>query len=310
MVGRIITRLGPAMALIAVAAASPAAAGGRGGGMGHGAVMMPAGGMHGGMAAFHGFRAGPSPRWGSRGLPPLSGVIHERPGMRSYMSGFGHTDTAARFGGFGGYGHTATALPRAGAGGRRFEGYGHTATALPALRAGARFGMDGRGFRRFAAGTGGVAARLGRDRFAFVRRGYGGYGVGGYGGYGVGGYGAGGYGFDDASAAAGSAGAVGLPGAYDAGVYGGAAVGTQAGTYGGPYLSEVPLAARFAEAPLAPSPGSAYSPDDAYAYAASADAGPGPRIVSVGRRDRGNCRCGSGAHVEPIVYRYGVGTAY
>lgn len=287
MVGRTFTRLGPVAALIAVAAATSAAAGG----MGRGAVMMPAGGLHAGGAAFHGFRAGPAMRWTNRGLPPVAGIIHERPGLRSYVSG---------------YGHTATALPMAGGARTRFGaygyGYGHTGTALRAVRGGLRFGAEDRGVRRFA------AARLGRGRFAYGARGFGGYGVGGYGGYGVGGYGGygvGGYGFGDSG---GSAGSAAVPGADDAGVYGSAALGTQAGTYGGPYISEAPLAARFAEAPLAPSPGSAYSPDDAYAYAASADAGPGPRIVPVGRRDRGDCRCG--ARVEPIVYRYGVGTAY
>lgn len=321
MLGRIVTRPGPALALVAVMAASPSAAGG----MGRGAVMLPAGGMHGGAVPFHGMQAGSSPRWGGRGLPPLSGIIHERPGMRSYVSGVGHTGTESRFGGSGGwgsYGHTATALPMAGAGRMRFGGYGHTATALPAFQGGGRLAGEARGFRRFAGGTGGIAARFGRGRLAYGARGYRGYGVGGYGGYGVGaygGYGVGGYGGSGTAAGSGDGGygaagadgypgGAGVPGAADPGIYGGAAIGTAPGTYGGPYISETPLAARFAEAPLAPSPGSAYSPDDAYAYAASADSGPGPRIVTVGRGARPDCRCG--VRVAPVVYRYGVGTAY
>lgn len=314
MVGRIITRLGPAMALIAVAAASNATAGG----MGHGAVMMASGGLHGGgmrggAMPFRG-SAGFSPRWTGRGLPPVSGIIHERAGTRSYVSGFGHTATGLRYAGAGGasfYGHTATALPRAGDGRLRFGGYGHTATALPALGGRSRFGVEGARFGRVA---GGIGPRLGRrGRLAYGARGYGGYGVGGYGGYGVGGYGGygvGGYsGYGADAGDGGYAGTGAVPGAYDAGIYGAPAVGTQAGTYGGPYISETPLPARFAEAPLAPSPGAPYSPEDAYAYAASADSGPAPRIVTVGRRGPADCRCG-GSHVEPMVYRYGVGTAY
>ena len=253
MVGRIITRLGPALALAAVASAAAA------GGAGYGGVRMPAGGgMRFGAPSFHGVQGAVS-RWTARGLPPISGVIHERPGARSFVSGYRHTDTAGRRGGFAGgarYGHTATAWRRAG-------------------------------------------------RFAYGTRGFLGYGAGGFAGYGAGLYG---YGY-------GYGGGVGAPGAgayaagsADPGSYG--SVTTQASPYGGAYASEVPLAATFAEPPLAPSPGAPFDPRDAYAYAASADSGPGPRIIQVGRRERSDCRCGAGERAEPVVYRYGVGTAY
>lgn len=251
MDGRITSRLGPVLALVAVAVASSAAAGG----MGHGGVRLSmGGGLRVGAPAFHGVQGGAAPRWSARGVPPLAGIIHERPGMRSYVSGFGHTNTAARWAGSAG----------------AFR-YGHTATALPAWRRGNRFAYGARGL--YGYGVGGLL----------------GYGVGGYAGYGVG---YGGYG---------AAGTGSGPGSYGT-------VATQASPYGGPYVSEVPLAASFAEPPLAPSPGAPYDPSDAYAYAASADSGPGPRIIPVARRARGGCDCGG--HVEPVVYRYGVGTAY
>lgn len=264
-----------------------------GGARGGGAVFHTIGGFHGGPIG-HGGWGGGRRSGGQRGLPPLAGVIHERAGMRPYFSAYGHTDTAARFGGFaaGGvpaYGHTATALPSSGDGFRPFApGYGRVDTAL---RSGA-----GRGF-----GAGAAVRRR------FAGRGY----VGG------------GYGFGD--------GTYGAPGIYgDAGVYGGggtygdAGAYGQAGTYGGEgttatqsvygtgggttYHSEVPLAARFAEPPLGPSRYAPYSPGDRYAYAASADARPGPRVVNPYRGAGSDCGCGGRA--EPVIYRYGVGTAY
>lgn len=278
-----------------------------GGGHGGGPAFRPAGGFHGGFGGYHGgsgaggFHPGIARFGGGRGLPPVAGVIHEGSGGRPYFSAYGHTNTASRFGGFprGGvpaYGRGLGPLTIGGA-----ALYGHVNTGLR-YGAARRFGGFGEGRRRFAAGRGFVG-------------GFGGFG----GGYGLG-YGAyGGY---------------GAPGTYgDAGTYGGQGTygqgGTygQAGTYGGQgtygstatqslygngggvsYRSETPLAARFAEPPLGPSPYAPYSPDDRYAYAASADVGPGPRIVNAYRGGAAGCICGP--RREPVVYRYGVGTAY
>ncbi len=255
-----------------------------GGGHGGGAVFRAAGarGVHGGWGGGMG-------SVGRRGMPPVSGVIHERSGMRPYFSAYGHTDTAARFGGFAlggvpGYGHTATALPHGGD--FRSSGWGHVGTAL-------RYGAG----RRFGEGRRRSAER------GFVGGAYGGFG--GSDGLGEGTYGA--------------------PGLYgDGGVYGGQGTYGQPGTYGGAgsyatqdvygpgggatYRSETPLAARFAEPPLGPSPYAPYSPNDRYAYAASEDVGLVPRVVNPYRGARWDCRCGGRG--EPVIYRYGIGTAY
>ena len=254
-----------------------------GGGHGGGAVFRPGMGLH---ASFN--RGGVGTRF--PGLPPVAGVIHERPGARFSFSAYGHTSTAAPFGGFGrnggpAYGRPGTALP--GVAVRPYAaGYGHLGTA----------------FRRLGAG----AAGEGRRRFAEGRR-FGGFGDS----YGFGG---------------GFYGAPGIDG--DAGVYGGEGTYGQTGTYGGEgtdggttatqsvygtgdgeaYRSETPLAARFAEPPLGPSPYAGYSPGDRYAYAASEDVRPSPRVVNPYRAARSGCACGS--HGGPVFYRYGVGTAY
>lgn len=262
------------------------------GGGGHGGgAFRPMGGVRGGFGGHPGFgggfRAGGVLFGGGRGLPPVSGVIHEGAGGRPYFSAYGHTNTGARLGGFarGGvpvFGRGLAPLTVGGAG-----SYGHVRTGL---RYGAvrRFEGVGAGRRRFAAGRG------------FVGGFGGGLGYGGYGGYGA-------------------------PGTYgDAGVYGGQGTYGQAGTYGGQgtygtqslygngggvaYRSETPLAARFAEPPLGPSPYAPYSPDDRYAYAASADVGPGLRVVNAYRDAAAGCACG--VRREPVVYRYGIGTAY
>jgi hypothetical protein len=304
MNARMIDRGALAVAASVLAISVAHAGGGHGG-----SVVRPGGGFHGGFGGFRGGWAGGGRTGGSRGLPPVAGVIDERGGMRPYFSAYGHTNTAARFGAFQrggvpGYGHTATALPFGGAralGGG--YGYGHVGTALR-IGSERRFGVPGEGRRRFA-----------------ERRGFAGGGYGGYGGFG------GGYGFGD--------GTYGAPGIYgDAGVYGGQGTYGTAGSYGQPgtyggggttatqssygtgggtaYRSEVPLAARFAEPPLGPSPYAPYSPGDRYAYAASEDVGPGPRVLNPYRRSyRGaaaDCACGSG--VQPTFYRYGIGTAY
>lgn len=301
-------------AAFAAAGLQPAVAGGPGGAGHGGPIFRPATRFH----AFGGFGLGGGGR--VRGLPPISGIIHERGGPRPYASAYGHADTGLRFGGLGRgggplYGHTGTAL-RAGSFGGRYgerggEGlYGHTATALPAggyprpyagryghLGTSLRYGGADRGpYRRFGA-FGEGRRRLAGGRFA------GGFG-GGFGdGYGAGLYGA--------------------PGIYgDAGVYGGQGAYGQAGTYGGAgtyatqsaygngggasYASERPLAARFAEPPLAPSPYAPYSPGDRYAYAASEDVGSGPRVLRVHPGSGCGCEAGDG----PTFYRYGVGTAY
>lgn len=214
----------------------------------------------------------PARGWGARALPPISGVIHERPGMRPYISAYGHTATSLR------YGAPAGAYGRPG-------GYGHVGTApRPQV---------------YAAGRP-VYGRPGAGRRVFARRGF----VGGLGG----GIGYGGVGY-------GGAGLYGAPGTYGApGVYAGAGTYGAPGTYGttatqslygsggGAYLSERPVAARYAEGPLAPSPFAPYDPEDRY----GGDGGPsGPRILRVHRAAApGACACG------PRVLPYGVGTAY
>ena len=295
--------------VVATSAVTPSLAGGGGRGAGgHGGAMFhPGAAFHGGHGGWGG---GPRPG-GARGLPPVAGVIHERSGAQPYFSAYGHTDTAARFGGFarGGvpsYGHTSTALLIS----RGFRpnqgGYGHVNTALRP-----QAGRPGEDRRRFGEG---------RQRFA-TGRGFGGFvGAGGFGG---------GYGYGDGDI--GDAGAYGASGADEPsgtyggqGTYGGEGTYGQPGTYGGlgttatqsvygtgggsVYRSETPLAARFAEPPLGPSPGQPYSPGDRYAYAAAADVGPAPHVVNPFRARQAECGCGGPG--QPVVYRYGVGTAY
>jgi hypothetical protein len=268
-----------------------AGGGGHGGGMFHAGSIFHGGGMPGGWGG--GARAG-----GWHPMPPIAGVIHERSDMRPFFSAYGHTNTAVRFGGFGrggvpAYGHTATALPSRGGFRSNEGGYGHVGTAV-------RFGAE----RRFAA--------LGEGRRRFAERGrFGGFG-GGYGGFeGDDGF-AGGYGFGGGTY--GGEGTYGGQGTYgQPGTYGGLGGTATQGGYGGgdgglAYRSETPLAARYAEPPLAPSPGAPYSAGDRYAYAASADVWPTPRVVNPYRPDRAGCVCG--ARKQPVVYRYGIGTAY
>lgn len=247
-----------------------------------------AGGMHGGgvfrggggRSGFHG-PAGGGPRFGFyRGLPPVSGVIHERAGMRPYLSAYGHTATERHPAGFG----------RAG-----FGSYGHVRTAVPSYA----FARPGYGWRREARFDRGLAfrerLRSYPHRERFVGGGGGGYRDGGDGGDR----------FADASGGIYTSRANGAGGPY-----GGTATEAGAIPYDGGYASEAPLAARFAEPPLAPSPGSPYDPADHYAYAAAADVGPGPRIIPLGHAARPGCSCGPHARVAPMIYRYGVGTAY
>lgn len=276
-----------------ILSASGAVAGG--GGHGVGPVVHAGGGLHGGLGG-HGGWGGGGRSGSQRGMPPAAGVIHERYGMRPYYSAYGHTDTAARFGGFapGGvpaFGHTATGLPY-GVGLRPYgSGYGHAGTAP-------RYGAErrpGEGRRRFA------------ER-GFVGGGFVGGGFGGGYGVGDGTYDAAGI-YGDAGVYGGQ-GTSGREGTYGQSVtYGGAGTYATQGAYGTggyAYRSEAPLAARFAEPPLGPSPNAPYGPNDRYAYAASADVGPAPRVVNPYEGARSDCGCRG----EPVVYRYGIGTAY
>ncbi len=310
MDARTIVRAAPAALLVAASLTTASSSPARAGGGAHVGSVVRMGAGHSGPGGFRG-PVGGGPRVGScRALPPLSGVIHERVGMRPYLSAYGHTATAVPFaadrrragifpfgaGGSGwqagGYGHTATE-PRPTGFAR--AGFGHVGTAVPRYAL-THPGSGGRGGARFDRG---LAFRE-RLRFDASRRGFAGGFGGGY-GDGIGGYGGGG----DVAAPGGTYGS-GVDGA--AGPYGGTA--TAAGAYGGDYASEAPLAARFAEPPLAPSPGAPYDPADRYAYAAAADVGPGPRVISVRPADRAGCGCGPRARSTPMIYRYGVGTAY
>lgn len=327
MVPTVFKRLGAATALATALLACPVTP--WAGGAGHGGmVFRPGGGApgwHGGGPAFNRPAGAQGPRFGMRGLPPVSGIIHERPGMRPYVSGYGHTNTASGFPGYArlalggagrvaggsmgprpaGYGHTATGLRTFGQARPGFAaGIRHVDSGLPVVYGAGRARFAAPGFARFDRGR----AFRDRVRFAGVRGGFG-YGIGGA-GFGYGGYG--GYG---SYADGGSYGSISTSGAAagtygTAGTYGGQAIDTQASGYGGAYISETPLAATFAEPPLAPSPGAGYSPGDRYAYAASADVPYAARIVSVNRAARRDCDCGPRERAEPVVYRYGVGTAY
>jgi hypothetical protein len=72
--------------------------------------------------------------------------------------------------------------------------------------------------------------------------------------------------------------------------------------------------ATYAEPPLAPSPYGGYGND--YAYAAAQDVGygaaPGVIVINnnIGSVGRPACSCGPAVRPSPVVYRYGVGTAY
>lgn len=292
------------VAMVPVPSAWAGGGGGHGGGaVFHGGGAFHAGGSFGGGHAGLGHMGGGGYRPGSRGLPPFAGVIHERPGASPYVTSYGHTGTALprRFagGGVGGgaaYGHTDTGLMRR-YGGSGVAAYGHVATGLPMQR----FGR-GEAFARRAEFYGGRAGFPERLRFGTGR----GRLASGFGGGFIGGYGGDFGGFDGGGSTGGGGSSYGGSGTYGAsGTYGGT------GTYGGDslsYASETPLATTFTEPPLAPSPGEGYSPGDRYAYAASADVGPGPRIITVHHDDRRDCTCGQ--RVQPMVYRYGVGTAY
>ena len=320
--------------------ASPAWSGGAGGhgvmiptgGGFHGANSFRAGGYNGGMSG--GFHGG----WGRAGsfhtLPPIAGTIHER-GGQPFMTPFGHTNTAFAGPGFhragvydvgrgqaAGYGQQhrwATYGQQqngTGYGGPRQEIYGRERMAGYA---------NGFGRERFSRAR--TDERLGyreRLRFAELRRarGFGyGYGSGGYSGSGddSGSYDSGDVGSYPAAGTYGNAGTYGSTGTYaSAGTYGGSGVYPAPGVYeselnasGSSYRSETPLSARYAEAALAPSPYRGFDAGNSYADAASRDVGPsfGPRIIHVSESTT-SCTCDRLIRTSPMIYRYGVGTAY
>ena len=286
-------RLGQAAVFSAALLACPTMPSAWAGGGGHGGMMMRPGGVmpvwRGGAGAMRFPAAAMASHPGSRGLPPVSGVIHERPGMRPYLSRYGHTNTSA---GYAGYGRNAAGGHGQGVDLR--QGYGHTATGL-------------RGFGSARQ----LLAPSGRNR-AFAQR----FRLGRTGGRFVGGFGGGGLGYGDPGGYGGGI-PYGVAGGYSGGAsyggeetYAGSSTATQVGSYGGTYRSETPLAATFAEPPLAPSPGSGYDTSNRYAYAASDDVPYAARIVSVNRAARRNCDCEPRTHADPMIYRYGVGTAY
>ena len=322
-----------------MAGASPAWAGGVGG---HGVIIPNGGGFHGG----GGFRPGGSNGgmgggyhggWGRPGgfhpLPPVAGTIHER-GGQPYMTAYGHTNTGYSGPAFHragiydvGRGQTSYGWQQhgteygqqhdwAGYGGQRQMGYGRE-----------RMAGYANGYSRERFGQSQTDEHLGyreRLRFAELRRargyGYGGYGYGGYNGsgYDSGSYDSADVGSYPAAGTYGSSGTSGSSGTYaDAGSYGSAGIYPAPGVYENElngsrysYRSETPLAARYAEAPLAPSPYSGFDAPNGYADAASRDVGPGfgPRIIHVS--DGSGCTCERSARTTPMVYRYGVGTAY
>ncbi len=295
--------------------AGPAWSGGVGG---HGVIIPTGGGFHGGggiraggfSGGSGGFHGGTGRPGAFRPLPPIAGTIHER-GGQPFMTSYGHTNTAFAGSGYhraviydvgrgqaGVYGQQQI---WAGYGGQRQGNYGRERTAEYSNGFGReRFGRERYGYRE-------------RLRIAELRRGGGfAYGPNGYGGYGGSAYDSGTYDSGDI-------------GSYPAaGTYGSTGSYPSAGTYPAPgvyeselngsgysYRSETPLSARYAEAPLAPSPYSGFDAGNNYADAASRDVGPGagPRIIRVsGGTSR--CTCDRSARTSPIVYRYGVGTAY
>ena len=320
--------------------ASPAWAGGAGG---HGIMIPTGGGFHGGSGfrpgGFNGgmnggFHGGWGRPGGFRPLPPIAGTIHER-GGQPYMTSFGHTNTAFAGSGFHraglyevGRGQAASYGPQ-----QRWAGYGQQQNGID--HGGQRQEIYGR--ERMAGYANGYGrARFGRERedervgyrerlrFAELRRargfGYGGY-AGGYGdsGYDSGSYDSGDIGSYPAAGTYGNAGFDGSTGSYaSAGTYGGSGIYPAPGVYeneldapGTSYRSETPLAARYAEAPLGPSPYGGFDAGNSYADAASRDVGPGfgPRIIHVSE-GTSSCTCDRTARTSPMIYRYGVGTAY
>ncbi len=299
-----------------------------GGGSLHGGGVFRAGGFHGGSGGFGGFHP----------LPPIAGTIHER-GGQPYTTAYGHANTALTGPGF----HRAGVydVGRGQAAGyaqqqhwaqygqqQHWAGYGHQQSW--AGYGGQRQSYDGRermagyanGFGRERFGRERIDRRMGyreRLRFAELSRARG-LADGGYGGNG---YDSGSYDGDDGSypggGTYGSAGSYGGTGSYaDAGSYGSAGTYPAPGVYenelngsGFSYRSETPLAARYAEAPLAPSPYSGFDAGNSYADAASRDVGPGfgPRIIHV-HEGTSSCTCDRSVRTTPLVYRYGVGTAY
>ena len=292
--------------------ASPAWSGGAGG---HGVFIGNGGGFHGGGA----FRAGGFHGGITRGfhpLPPIAGTIHER-GGQAYMTAYGHANTA-----FVSPGYHRAGVYDVGRG--QATGYGQQQNWAGYGQQQNRAGYGGRermagfanGFGRDRFGRERIDRRLGyreRLRFAEVRRARG----FGYGGYGGSGYDSGDDGGDVGSYPA--AGTYGSSGSYaDSGTYGSAGPYPAPGVYeselggsGYRYRSETPLAARYAEAPLAPSPYGGFDAGNSYADAASRDVGPGsgPRIIHVSE-GTSSCTCDRSARTTPLVYRYGVGTAY
>ena len=121
MVATCFNRLGPAAALVAALLACPAVPSAWAGGAGHGGIMMRAGGA---MPGWHGAAGAMRPPIGDdggpfrarRGLPPVSGIIHERPGMRPYLSELWAHQHGGRFShamgrvATGGYGHVGTGI--------------------------------------------------------------------------------------------------------------------------------------------------------------------------------------------------------
>ncbi len=292
--------------------AGPAWSGGAGG---HGVFIGNGAGFHGGGA----FRAGGFHGGITRGfhpLPPITGTIHER-GGQPYMTAYGHANTAFVSPGFHRSGvYDVGRAQSAGYGQRQnWAGYGQQQNWAGY---GGRERMAGYadGFGRDRFGRERIDRRVDRERlrFAEVRRARG----LGYGGYGGSGYDSGDYDGGDVGSypAAGTYGSSGS--SADAGTYGSAGPYPAPGVYeselsgsGYRYRSETPLAARYAEAPLAPSPYGGFDAGNSYADAASRDVAPGsgPRIIHVSE-GTGSCTCDRSARTTPLVYRYGVGTAY
>ena len=256
-----------------------------GGGHGGGAVFRAAGarGIHGGWGGGMG-------SVGRRGMPPVSGVIHERSGMRPYFSAYGHTDTAARFGGFAlggvpGYGHTATALPHGGD--FRSSGWGHVGTALR-YGAGRRFGEGRRtlgraGLRRRSLWR---IRRLRRPRRGHLRR-------------------AGPLRRRRRLRRAGGPTASRAPTAGPGATRHRTSTGRVAGRPIAPRRRWRPVSPsrRWGRAPTRPTARTTGTP-----MRHRKTSGWSPRVVNPYRGARWDCRCGGRG--EPVIYRYGIGTAY
>ena len=321
--------------------ASPAWSGGAGG---HGAMIPTGGGFHGGggfrPGGFNGsmsggFHGGWGRTGGFRPLPPIVGTIHER-GGQPYMTPFGHTNTAFAGSSFHRAGIYDVGRGQAAGYGlqQRWAGYGRQRNGDgyggPRQEIVGRERMAGyaNGFGRERFWRPRDDVRVGyreRLRFAELRRArgfaYGGYGTGGYGGsgYDSGSYDSADIGSYPAAGTYGGAESDGSTGSMaSAGTYGGAGIYPAPGVYeselngsGTSYRSETPLSARYAEAPLAPSPYGGFDAGNGYADAASRDVGPGfgPRIIHVSE-GTSSCTCDRSARTSPMIYRYGVGTAY